>query len=66
MEEAYKEMFMELYKNMAFMQRVFKRLDATIDDILLGTTDIHTTHLKEQMEGETEVERRLKRLLKVD
>jgi len=66
MEDAYKEMFMELYKNMAFMQRVLKRLDSTIDDILLDTTGMHVANLKEQMAGETEVERRLKRLLKAD
>jgi len=41
------KMYMELYRGMAFLQKVFKRLESGIDDTLGETTSICLTHRDE-------------------
>ena len=64
MEESYKEMYIYLYKNMEFLQRICKRIDSAIDDVLIEATSMHIAQIKEALEGPSELERRIKRLFK--
>ena len=63
MEEPYKEMYIRLYKNMAFMQHVLRGLASGIDDALTETKNMQLAHLDEQMDGQSEIEEHLKDML---
>ena len=63
-KKSYKEMYIYLYKNMEFLQRVSKRIDSAIDDVLIEATSMHIAQIKAEMEGPSELERRIKRLFK--
>jgi len=59
MEESHKEMYKQMYRNMAFVQRVLKKLEVGIDDTLI---DAKNLYFDQQMEGTCDMEARFKRM----
>ena len=60
MDEPYKEMYIQLYKNIAFIQHTLRVLTGGIDDILIETKNLQLAHLEEQMLGQSQLEDHLK------
>ena len=63
MEETHNEMYKQLYRDMAFVQRVLKKLEVGIDDALINAKNLY---FDQQMDGTCEIEERFKRMFKDD
>ena len=64
MEEAYKEMFIHLYKTLEVLQGVFEKLSNKIDDSLGESTGIYLDHFNAQMDDNEEIKKQFADLLK--
>ena len=66
MEELYKEMYMQLYRSMTFLQSVLEDLSDGIEDALGETTDMYMSHFDDQLDGKSKLEERFKHKWKDD
>jgi len=64
MEETYKEMYMQLYRNMEFMHKVLIKLGDGAEHALDETVETYLAHFQEEAEGQSMLEKRFKRLFK--
>ena len=65
MDESYKEMYIYLYKHMAILQRILKRLSMRIEDSLDESAGIYMEHLDKEMKDSAEIEKRFANLLEI-
>jgi len=63
MEEAYKEMFVHLYKTLEVLQGVFQKLSDKIDDSLGESTGIYLDHFNAQMDDNEKIKQQFADLL---
>ena len=66
MEEPYKEMYMQLYRNMEFMHKVLEKLGNGVEHALDETVETYLAHFQEEAEGKSMLEKRFKKLFQDD
>ena len=60
MEEVYKEMYIQLYRSMTFLQGVLMNLSDGAESALGETMDTYMSHFDDQLEGKSKLEERFK------
>ena len=62
MQEAYKEMYVHLYKNMAVLLRVLEKLCVKVDDTLTDSINIPLAQLDEQFNDKDDIKKQFQAL----
>ena len=66
MEESYKEMYMELYRSMIFLQDTLEKLNEGISEAFNESIDMYLAHFRKEAEGQSLLEKRFRHRLKED